>query len=874
MLTTASQAIPRARALRSRTLTNTRALDSAGLSRCQQVRGFRFSLWNVLTDEFRRDAYQQRKRDLEREYVKKYGQRFPWAKPTFYQISQETTGHVHLRYKGSSCSSGDLKKQQSPPNPEGLRPGQNIEDVERGAMDNLVFGHKSESQPAARSRESDKASAAESSTQVPYSGPVEPEDFIIDPITNRKVFKSPNSFTNTNGSIPVKTKKNKNARNRTEEPSASHISDGEDPLHVDLLKDSPLESANFGKIDNGHRVSQQEQLKAAIEKVHSQFGDLGPPSPETPSSLSDNAHKALSKWTHKSVLRQIRAGIKEGLKSHDDLYKKSPLTSDTSSMPLVRPRKEASYSQAHIPSETFGEPSGCTVSSPPPDKSFQSRSHFERLEPVDFPPSTVKDLRIKYGQNNLKQYTVTRKIEATTKMPSAEMQNLRRQGGPGPLNTKKQIEHSSARPLQDRDGEAPTEHENFKRTSLFKRAEEKQSNYREMLDSLMEQHVRLSDAADLEASRAVKMASAKVQQSTAQPKMTGNYVRDFPEEFEKSWTETLATIPQINENGEYEGYLPSEKMDGGLEGGFGQPKFTRIQPALDRHSTKAPRTESTFESLKDDESKASPHSEHPALVEQSSNPAASMEARATPMKEPTKPSANTGFQSTDYSKLYKILAYDPTMQKVNVAETTSLVADFASALSPADALLRLSHPTKFFPHFAALEAEGFEIVSGSGDVLVFRKVRPSSSNQTGENFSESKPDRASFPALERRSATTTINPIDMTGRNKAMSPASANFASPTGYVAYENLPENEVSNLPPPPPPPRVKYNINVRREEPVYSGPKEQTGDQQKRKKRPGVIKRMLLGGAWVAGISYGLGVLTEYFTTGGVDGKGPSGF
>jgi hypothetical protein len=104
------------------------------------------------------------------------------------------------------------------------------------------------------------------------------------------------------------------------------------------------------------------------------------------------------------------------------------------------------------------------------------------------------------------------------------------------------------------------------------------------------------------------------------------------------------------------------------------------------------------------------------------NNAASAEAQPiTELPEPT---------------IYKILAYDPTMQSISTADTTSIVADSASPLTPAEVLLRLSNPTKFFPHFEPLQAQGYEIVSGSGDVLVFRKVRPAGAGPTGTKSEE------------------------------------------------------------------------------------------------------------------------------------------
>ncbi|RWA03892.1 hypothetical protein EKO27_g11210 [Xylaria grammica] len=203
----------------------------------------------------------------------------------------------------------------------------------------------------------------------------------------------------------------------------------------------------------------------------------------------------------------------------------------------------------------------------------------------------------------------------------------------------------------------------------------------------------------------------------------------------------------------------------------------------------------------------------------------------------------------DEPTVYKILAYDPTMQAVNVAETTSVVPDLASPLSPTEVLLRLSNPAKFFPHFAPLQAEGFEIVSGGGDILVFRQVRPAK------------------PAAQ--GGTTYVNPIDMMGRSAAV-PNAAAFVSPTGFVNYD-MPRVEEPAEPP------FRSNIDVRREEPVFSGQKSSSRDKESRrskKPRMNVGGRIIVGGAWVAGISYALGVVSEYFHTGGADGKGPTGF
>ncbi|GAB1319692.1 Serine-threonine rich protein [Madurella fahalii] len=205
--------------------------------------------------------------------------------------------------------------------------------------------------------------------------------------------------------------------------------------------------------------------------------------------------------------------------------------------------------------------------------------------------------------------------------------------------------------------------------------------------------------------------------------------------------------------------------------------------------------------------------------------------------------------------LYKILVYDPTMQCIEVAETTSVVPDSSSPLTPAEVLLRMSNPARFFPHFAPLQAQGFEIVSGSGDVLIFRKVREAVPRAQ-------QPEETSSVTTETVTTHTAVNPIDKTGGRLDYTVAASRFASPTGFVNYD---------LPPPAAAPteRFESGINVRREEPVFSGRKTESGKREHRS----LPKRAVVGAAWLAGISYSLGVVGEYFRTGGTDGKGPKG-
>ena len=80
--------------------------------------------------------------------------------------------------------------------------------------------------------------------------------------------------------------------------------------------------------------------------------------------------------------------------------------------------------------------------------------------------------------------------------------------------------------------------------------------------------------------------------------------------------------------------------------------------------------------------------------------------------------------------LYKILAYDSSTLQISTATTTSSIYPSTSSsggvdppLHPTEVLSRLNNPAKFLPYFQGLQDEGYEIISGSGDILVFKKVR-------------------------------------------------------------------------------------------------------------------------------------------------------
>ncbi|OTA93757.1 hypothetical protein M434DRAFT_284879 [Hypoxylon sp. CO27-5] len=427
---------------------------------------------------------------------------------------------------------------------------------------------------------------------------------------------------------------------------------------------------------------------------------------------------------------------------------------------------------------------------------------------------------------------------------------------------------------------------------------------RENLERSMTSHNEASDAADLEASSNIKKSRMRTQDEQSQRKLTGNYVRDFPEDFSGSWgprsshsslepgveAESISSKQTAHIQAAEKQYADqiSKSMDAteSQPDMGGQQTDSKLEPALNRRETGY--AKNTFNHHSNTQAEVDPYSKEPQGLETSytkeclgdkTSPTFSKSygmgpEDAGPESSSTKDAIRTihQFESLHYrdpeidgrppilsseldSKIepnqtaepmvYKILAYDPTMQKINIAETSSIVPDHATPLTPAEALLRLSNPAKFFPHFAPLQAEGFEIVSGGGDVLVFRQVRPGKS---------------------AKDTAAPVNPIDMMGKPAAL-PSAAAFVSPTGFVNYD-IPPVEETQAPP------FRSNIDVRREEPVFSGPKSPSHEEAQKTQNKSLGKRMLIGGAWVAGISYALGVVSEYFITGGTDGRGPTGF
>lgn len=353
--------------------------------------------------------------------------------------------------------------------------------------------------------------------------------------------------------------------------------------------------------------------------------------------------------------------------------------------------------------------------------------------------------------------------------------------------------------------------------------------------------------------------------------LTGNYVRDFPEEFSKTWSTSHSSSSALLPKDEavsatYTGQGSTVRDDDGvssMDESF--PAIEeKLQPAMDRAGVRRTSAQSASpEDVADPYSKApqglqtsyqeevAGQTTWPTMVHHYGSLNTSLETDAS-----IKTAAST---ATEETSSYKVLAYDHATKAVSVADMTSIIPDETSPKSAAEVMLRMSNPARFLPHFAQLQSQGYEVASGSGDVLIFRKVRDASPDACPE------PPSATLASHYKK----PVNPIDLMGR-----PVMGNFASPTGFVNYEALAEDGSAALAKPEPP--FRSGIDVKKEEPVFSGRSHRIDADQttgKPRRKAGLGKKIVVGGVTAVGVAYSVGVMGEYFSTGGLDGLGPRG-
>ncbi|KAK8106431.1 hypothetical protein PG999_009790 [Apiospora kogelbergensis] len=337
-------------------------------------------------------------------------------------------------------------------------------------------------------------------------------------------------------------------------------------------------------------------------------------------------------------------------------------------------------------------------------------------------------------------------------------------------------QYKSAYRFQEPDGKAPVEQDPVEES--LEEFDAKKEN-RENLEKAMTSYIAVSDAFDKEVSASLQRS----RQRAMQDEPSVNIFRDAPEKF----------IELLRENG-----IGSAQLD----------------PASDAAR------QADVQAAEKDYSDNLAHKLKAFFV-----PAVGrLDATAD------KPAKDGNVEPT----IYKVLAYDPGTQDVCIAETTSTLPDHATPLTPSEILSRLPNPTEFFPYFEPLRAEGFEIISGDGNILVFRKVREpaASTSSPPSSYSPSSEPHAASSSSSSSSAQHPVNPIDMMGRDPLPLPSAAAFASPTGFVNYNDLFVEEQQPQPTPQPTP-PRFNGHAQRVVTPSDKSKARAARKEKKKKK-----------------------------------------
>ncbi|KAJ4120076.1 hypothetical protein NW768_010359 [Fusarium equiseti] len=217
--------------------------------------------------------------------------------------------------------------------------------------------------------------------------------------------------------------------------------------------------------------------------------------------------------------------------------------------------------------------------------------------------------------------------------------------------------------------------------------------------------------------------------SQVEGRLTGNYARDFPEEFTASWSKdnsssksTLLPNSSTGKPSSREQAATSAIEDNEEPGSMDESfpvEGKRLQPALNRYSGKAYKDFYSHEpqGLQTSYSEECGRSTVPVW-----------EKHYKPKSEPPATS------ETRMSSCYKILAYDPISKTMTVAQSTSNADVNEKPTSLPAALKKLREPAKFLPYLQSLQVQGYEVVSGSRRIMVFRQTQPGSEGTVGSGL--------------------------------------------------------------------------------------------------------------------------------------------
>jgi len=788
-----------------------------GLSPYEQYRTFRIGFWSSYLDPDFQKEIQRRQRHVRRKYVEALNRRLSWDRQSYSHFKKPGRNITHHEPDNSDVrplKKGSIQDEQSTIDHADLGKQGGALHIEHNPVDRLLKSHHDMIEKML-------------SAQSKFFSRVLPKNEI------------PSSASSNSSTISFNTLK------KTVSDKLSRSSSTETPYTIDPITNKRVYPKD--KIaDSALNASATSIPLTSLESWLPPLQILNPFSSD-PMRAWLSEYETKGKEEYKPVYYREPDGklvdkpcsVLNGLEAYDDKVSYGPVYhNEPDGKPIINTCAEDAglqeYDQAHAYGPVmYREPDGKLL-----DSVCQVKTGLE-----DF------DEKAKYGHSKAGESGTSRRLRYELSEDKREDLDLLRASD---LLAASGLQRS---PKKETEAEKSSKREQLEQD--FHQIQ------KSMIEDLRIEHSELLNRI----AHARGRVNAKIAQVESSPistsgthTLTGNYVRDFPEDFAASWTSessnsgVLAPTQIATEAFNLKSIANSTASD---VVSTPIPQSGRIQPALDRDNS----VNISLDSQSGHDGQAQKRvdkQKHKELVRElrqiyeEAYGVLDTNHRAAPMKAAS--TTAHGNVMIDQPISYKVLAYDPTMQSITEAETTSIVTDSATPLTPAEVLLRLSNPAKFFPHFAPLQASGYEIMTGGGDVLVFRKVREAMSRPALQE---------ALSSTNKAYASTRQNPID------GMRPIAptGNFASPTGFVNYD-LPQDKVEAVDTES---QFKSNIDVRREEPVFSG--KRNWQENPAKKKSSKAKKILIGAAWVGACSYAVGVVAEFFKTGGAEGF-PKGF
>ncbi|KAK3339091.1 hypothetical protein B0H65DRAFT_475386 [Neurospora tetraspora] len=955
----------------------------------QQTRGFRFGrAWSSYLDpEYTQDVC-HRQRKIRYKYFQTLNRRLSWeqhplaedakstikrmSKDYWYPVEQENSAR---RYVDEEIAANTIN------NPTGIRPGQNIEDAERAPLEDLLFGDAKKQMKTKAEAPLEKSKRYRGNKNKFKSVKADSE-YVIDPITNRKVLKSAtfgldskappsgpytSQFTNLSppeldASKPIfydgpppeaelklysQVKIDDAPWNPIDPASATTLSDVllKDTSAPDLLNALSSDHAEVSWHPNAGiaATTAVPPLGSQPQPVAYEASETFNEQEATPGELNKygpvRASEPDGKYKHsiEPVANQAELGQYNAVRSHepDGKYKDTPESpadqTELAKYGAVRSHEpDGMYKQAsekNVDKAELGqygavrghEPDGKykdvveekydpaelaeygAVRAHEPDGKYKEEKGVTNTQEYD--PAELAEYGSVRAHEPDGMYKQEKGVTNTQEYDPAELAeygSVRAHEPDGMYKKQKEVKnYDEYDPAELAQYDAVRAHEPdgmYKEQKAFTNTQEYDPAELAQYDAVRahepdgmykkeKEYTNYSEYQDLDSYDKPFLSHEPdgkyaAEMARAEPRSEPPVLKQLREreqhandaELEAAWTahceknavDEAKLSKELSQYGAFRSHEPDGKYAAAAQGRQTQAQAAREETPSEENPLEA----FTYEDAQTTKSSAA---SEPQTVETTTT------TTTTPTSEPT---------------LYKILAFNPDTQSVEAAETTSSILPSSNSAntstSPADVLPRLTNISKFLPHFARLESQGFEIAAGSGDVLVFRKVREGVTSPQSQTTVHSEPaavahntrqavaaaDGSGSTATMATSGGSTINPIDMTGGlggKRDYHVAAGRFASPTGFVNY-NLPSAAASQSSAASE--KVHYEeASAAAETRQQQEQKQQQKQEKGQRKRASLPKRAVMGAAWIAGGAYSVGVVREYFRTGGVDGKGPKG-